>query len=190
MAETVIGELRAPHDTVEAVFTYGKRADSEIGVATKGTHGPWSGSGSFHIANSEDTEVTQWAGSGQHLLVLTRFIYDRFEYTCPSGRREKVVAREWMGDVQSVPTAERGCAGVPEERLGRFTPGTGFHRNKEKAVRWEGAVGVFGASLTARSGYSRWVRGHWKFGSAGMHLLCGDNGPPKRAGRIFAGTSA
>lgn len=90
IAGTVIGELRAPDDTVEAFFAYGKRADSEIGVAGRGAHGPWSGSGSFHIANADDTAVTQWANSGQHLLVRSRFEYGRYEYTCPSGRREKV----------------------------------------------------------------------------------------------------
>jgi hypothetical protein len=94
-----------------------------------------------------------------------------------------------MGDVQSAPTVVRGCAGVPEGRLGRYTAKTSFNRDREKAVRWEGAAGVFGASLTARSGYSRWVHGHWRFGAAGMHLLCGDDGPPKEARHIFAGTS-
>lgn len=96
-----------------------------------------------------------------------------------------------MGDAQSEPTAARGCAGVPETRLGRFTPDTDFTRNKERAVKWEGAADVFGASLSAQSGYSQWVEGYWKFGSSeAMHVLCGDNGPPKRAAHIFAGTSA
>jgi hypothetical protein len=190
IVSTVIGELRAPHDTLEALFIYGQRADSEIGVAERASHGPWGASGSFHIANSEDTDVRQWANTGEHLLVTTRFMYGRYEYFCPAGRWEKVVPQEWMGDVQSQPTVVRGCAGVPEGRLGRYTANSEFNRNKEKAVKWEGAASVFGASLTARSGYSRWVQGHWKFGSAGMHLLCGDDGPPKRAGHIFAGTSA
>lgn len=190
VAHTVIGELRTPDDTVEASLTYGERADSEIGVATRGAYGPWSASGSFHVANADETEITQRARSGQHLLVRSRFMYDKFEHRCPSGRREKVVPQEWMGDVQSEPTAVHGCASAPEGRLGRFTPDTEFRRNKEKAVRWDGAASVFGASLSARSGYSRWVRGHWKFGSGAMHLLCGNDGPPKRASHIFAGTSA
>jgi hypothetical protein len=190
VGNTVIGELRTPDDTLEAFFAYGQRADSEIGVVSRGSQGPWAGSGSFHIANSENTEITQRAGSGKHLLVRTRFMYDRYEYTCGAGLRQKVVPREWMGDVQSEPTAVRGCAGAPEGRLGRFTGDTDFFRDREKAVRWEGAASVFGASLTARSGYSRWVRGFWKFGAGPMHLLCGNDGPPKRAGHIFAGTSA
>jgi hypothetical protein len=190
VAHTIIGELRTPEDTVEAFFAYGKRPDSEIGVAGRASGGSCSGAGSFHIANADDTRVSQRAGSGKHLLVRTRFMYERYEYSCPSGKREKVVPSEWMGDVQAEPTTVRGCAGVPETRLGRFTPETDFTRNKEKAIRWEGAVDIFGASLSARSGYSQWVEGYWKFGAADMHVLCGDNGPPKRAGHIFAGTSA
>ena len=190
VAGTVIGELRAPDDTLEAFFAYGKRADSEIGVAGRGSHGPWSGSGSFHIANADDTAVTQWANSGQHLLVRSRFEYGRYEFTCPSGRREEVVPEKWMGDVQSEPTGVRGCAGAPERRRGKFGPNSDMKRNRENAARWEGAVGVFGASLTARSGYSKYVQGYWRFGPAHDHVLCGDDGPPKEAKHIYAGTSA
>lgn len=189
IGHTTIGELRAPADTIGARFVYGERADSEIGIAQRGAHEPWSLKGSFHIANSEDSEVAQRAASNEHLLVTGRFIYDKYEYHCPTGRREKVVPREWMGDIQSQPTAVRGCAGFPEDKTGRYGQGTEFKRDREKAVKWEGAVSVFGAALTARSGYSRWTRGHWKFGVAPLHVLCGDDGPPKRAGHIFAGTS-
>jgi hypothetical protein len=190
VAGTVIGELRAPDDTLEAFFAYGKRADSEIGIAGRGAHGPWSGSGSFHIANADDTAITQWANSGQHLLVRSRFEYGRYEFNCPSGRREKVVAEKWMGDVQSEPTAVRGCAGAPEKRVGHFGQNSDMRRNRENAARWEGAVGVFGASLTARSGYSKYVQGYWHFGPASDHVLCGDDGSPREAQHIYAGTSA
>jgi hypothetical protein len=186
---TVIGELRAPDDTVEAFFAYGKRADSEIGVAARGSQGPWGLTGSFHIANTGEGRVTKWADSGQHLLVTSRFNYDRYEYDCAGRRREKVVPRDWMGDIQGQPTAIRGCAGAPEGRLGRYSGKSRFDRIREKAVRWEGAVSVFGATLTAQSGYSQWVQGQWTFGSADMHVLCGDDGPPKTARHIFAGTS-
>lgn len=187
---TTIGELRAPPDTVSATFTYGRRADSEIGVAARASRGQWEGSGSFHIANAHGTQVDQDAVGGEHILVTGRFNYDRFEYQCGPGKREKVVPREWMGDVQPQPTSVRGCAGVPEGRMGHYGPRSKFTRDSEKAVRWEGAVSVFGASLTGRSGYSQYVRGHWVFGSVGDHWLCGDDGPPREARHIFAGTSA
>lgn len=65
-----------------------------------------------------------------------------------------------------------------------------MRRNRENAARWEGAVGVFGASLTARSGYSKYVQGYWYFGPAADHVLCGDDGSPREAKHIYAGTSA
>jgi hypothetical protein len=190
IGQTVIGELRTPGDTQAASFSYGKRADSEIGVAARGTDGPWSLSGTFHIANAQSAAISQRANSGEHLLVRSRFMYDRYEYFCPSGRREKVVPREWFGDVQAEATAVLGCANTPEIRRGHYSSASGFDRDSQKATRWQGAVQVFGASLTAQSGYSQFVQSHWTFGSQPDHLLCGDNGPPARASRIFAGSSA
>jgi hypothetical protein len=186
---TVIGELRAPHDTLEAVFTFGKKADSEIGVAAKTERGPWKATGSFHIANSQETVVKQWALSGEHRLVTTRFMYEKYETTCAFGPWQKVVPKEWMGDVQSRPTEVRGCARASEGNRGYYGSGGGFSRTKEKAVRWNGAVEVFGASLTAQSGYSKYVQSSWRFGQAPDHPLCGDNGPPWKARHIFAGAA-
>ena len=187
--ETVIGELRAPDDTESAMFTYGKRSDSEIGVASKAANGPWSLSGSHKIANSQEAAITQRALSGEHLLVRSRFIYERYEYKCPSGKGERVVPARWMGDVQAQPTAVRGCRRTIEEHRGYYGPNGGFTRVKEKAVRWTGAAEAFGASLTAQSGYSKYVWSDWRFGRGSHHVLCGDNGPPWEAGHIFAGPS-
>jgi hypothetical protein len=190
IAATTIGELRAPGDTTEAAFVYGKRADSAIAVAERSAYGPWAISGTFHLANSQSAAVTQWAHSGEHVLVRSRFTYDRYEYFCPSGRKEKVVPHDWFGDVQSQPTEVRGCGKSPEARRGHYGANTGFDRTREKATKWDGAADVFGASLTAQSGYSQFVQGHWTFGSEGDHLLCGDDGPPAKAQHIFAGPSA
>ncbi|MGH8971735.1 MAG: hypothetical protein ACRD0C_00835 [Acidimicrobiia bacterium] len=191
IGDTVIGELRTPPDTETASFVYGRKADSEISVAARAADGPWSVSGSHHIANTQAAEVTQWAVSNEHFLVQSRFVYDKYEYFCPSGRREKVVPREWFGDVHPKPTPVQGCGHAPESRLGHYGSRSEFKREQERATRWEGAAEVFGNSLSARSGYSRDVRANWKFGTAfDDHLLCGDNGKPATATRIFAGPSA
>ncbi|MGH8990409.1 MAG: hypothetical protein ACRDZ7_02650 [Acidimicrobiia bacterium] len=189
IGRTVIGELRAPPDTKTASFVYGKRADSEISIAARAANGPWSVSGSHHIANAQGSAVTQWAESGEHLLVRSRFVYDKYEYFCPSGRREKVVPREWFGDVQPQPTSPVGCALAPQSRVGHYGAKTGFDREQERAVRWEGAADVFGVALSARSGYSQYVQAHWIFGRDADHLLCGDDGKPATSSRIFAGPS-
>ncbi len=67
IGDTVIGELRTPPDTETASFVYGRKADSEISVAARAADGPWSVSGSHHIANAQAAEVTQWAVSNEHL---------------------------------------------------------------------------------------------------------------------------
>jgi hypothetical protein len=187
--DTVIGELRAPLDTESAIFSYGKRSDSEIGVAGRAANGPWSLSGSFHVANAQEGEVTQRALSGEHLLVLSRFMYEKYEFNCPSGKRERVVPAGWMGDVHPQPTTVHGCRRTVEDNRGYYGAGGTFTRVKEKAVRWDGAVDAYGASLTARSGYSKYVKSNWSFGRDFRHILCGDDGPPAEAGHIFAGTS-
>jgi hypothetical protein len=190
VGETVIGELRTPPDTVKATFLYGKRADSEISVAARAAKGPWEVSGSHHIGNAQRGAMWQNAAGGQHVVVRTRFIYDKYEYHCAIGRREKVVPREWMGDGMSESVPERGCMHADEKRLGRYGRDGGFIRDKERAVTWNGAVSVFGASMSARSGYSESVTASWEFGGQSLHLLCGDDGPPWRSRHVFAGFSA
>jgi hypothetical protein len=190
IGETVIGELRTPPDTLKASFSYGKSADSEISVAARGASGPWTLEGSHHIANAKGAAVTQKASGGEHLVVRSRFVYDKYEYFCPSGRREKVAPREWLGDVNAAPTAERGCKHAPDTRLGRYGRNSLFDRDKERAVTWSGAASIFGVAVSARSGYSERVRAHWDFGQESLHLLCGDDGPPWQSSHIFAGYSA
>lgn len=190
IGETVIGELRTPPDTKTASFVYGKQADSEISIAARGTNGPWEFQGSHHIGNARGGVITQGASGGEHLVIRTRFVYDKFQYTCPSGRREKIVPREWLGDVMAAPVPERGCMNAPQERLGRYGRDSQFERDRERAVQWAGAATIFGAGLSARSGYSERVHARWEFGSEPLHLLCGDDAAPWKAKHVFAGNSA
>jgi hypothetical protein len=74
--------------------------------------------------------------------------------------------------------------------VGHYGPETDFDREQERAVRWEVAASVFDVTFSAQSGYSEFVRAHWTFGPEPDHLLCGDDGKPAKASRIFAGPSA
>src|SRR4029078_7300147 len=124
--DTVIGELRTPLDTESAIFSYGKRSDSDIGVGGRAANGPWTVSGAFHVATAQEGEVTQRALSGEHLLVLSRFMYELYEFTCPSGKSERVVPARLMGDVRPQPTAVHGCRRAIEEKRGYYGAGGGF----------------------------------------------------------------
>jgi hypothetical protein len=49
-------------------------------------------------------------------------------------------------------------------------------------------VSVFGASLSAQSGASKWVTHRWRFGRLfTRYYLCGDTAKPTVSERIFAG---
>jgi hypothetical protein len=189
-SDTVVGELRTEPDTKAAKFVYGKTADSDISVALRTGGGNWSLSGEHHVANSAGSAVTQNAGRDQHMTVLSSFEYGRYETICPSGRQEKVMPLGWRGGgLATRPTPHRGCSSAPELRLFRFGDNGEFKRDRERAVSWGGAASVFGASLSARSGYSQFVHADWKFGSEPEHLLCGDDGNPSESSHIFAGHS-
>lgn len=189
-SDTVIGELRTEPDTRAGKFVYGKTADSDISVALRTGGGNWSLSGEHHVANSGGTAVTQNAGRDQHMTVLSSFEYGRYETICPSGKQEKVMPLGWRGGgLATRPTPHRGCSYTPELRLFRFGNNGEFKRDTERAVTWGGAANAFGASLSARSGYSQFVHADWKFGSESEHLLCGDDANPSKSSHIFAGHS-
>jgi hypothetical protein len=188
--ETLIGELRTEPDTIAAQFIYGGRADSDISVALRASGGHWSLSGEHHVGNSGGSAVTKRADRGQHLLVQSSFEYGRYEQTCYGKKHETVRSLGWRGgEVTGRPTAARGCSYARPDHTFRFDDDTAFDRDKERSVTWVAAASAFGASLTARSGYSQFVKAHWDFGKEPLHLLCGDNANPSNSSHIFAGES-
>lgn len=190
-ADTVVGELRTEPDTAIARFVYGKVADSDISVAMRASGGQWSLSGEHHVANSDRDDVVKKASRGEQISVLSSFEYGRYESTCMSGKKEKVMPLGWRGGgLASRRVALRGCSYAPGLNTFTFEDNTEFNRDRERAVTWGGAASAFGASLSARSGYSQYVHAHWEFGSEKEHLLCGDNGNPSESSHIFAGQSA
>jgi hypothetical protein len=190
-SDTVVGELRTEPDTTIARFVYGKVADSDISVAMRANGGHWSLSGEHHVANSDRDDVVKKASRGEQISVLSSSEYGRYESTCPSGKKEKVVPLGWRGGgLGSRRVAIRGCSYAPDLNTFTFEDNTEFNRDRERAVTWGGAASAFGASLSARSGYSQYVHAHWEFGPEKEHLLCGDDGSPSESSHIFAGQSA
>ena len=72
-----------------------------------------------------------------------------------------------------------------------FEPADGlgtFGRSSEDFRTYGLAVSVFGASLSAQSGASKWVTQKWRFGRLfSRYYLCGDTGKPTVSERVFAG---
>jgi hypothetical protein len=68
-----------------------------------------------------------------------------------------------------------------------FGAGTVFDRSTTAFLKYSGAVSIWGASLTARSGASAYVKVHWSFGTGRTrHYLYGNDNYPLYSHRIYA----
>lgn len=189
----MVGEFHTESDTLtsDAYFHYGESADSSVSVAVRYPGKGWSAAGERHVG----TERRGMVGKEDprpdfHAQILTDFAYGRYRgrNACVAGPYEKVRPIEWLGGSTERFYPSPGCDPGDESRTKRFHPGHVMTRNQERAAKWDTAVEVFGAELSAVSGYSRFVEAHWKFGDAyEVHYLCGNDGTVFEASRIFAG---
>lgn len=185
-ADTVVGELNTESDTTSARFVYGEgnHADSDISIAAKPNGGRWSLAGTHHIANSDETRVFKDAVPMERLRILSSFDYHLYRDRCrhPS---ERVMPHGWRTGVSSVAHLVPDCGG--NDNSAEYEPRTGFRRDTNRAATWSGAAEVFGASISARSGYSRYVTVAMEFGDRPIHTVCGDNAPPNRSHHVYSG---
>jgi hypothetical protein len=64
----------------------------------------------------------------------------------------------------------------------------GFTTGSETAVTFSGGIDFVVLSVSAQSGYSTNVEGHWNFTPDGKsHVLCGNDAFPPSSHRVFAG---
>ncbi len=191
---TKIGELHNSGDA-SADFIYGSTADSTIGVGySTGSTGPWSLDGSSGIANTQSAYVEkylspgQWANQGYQLL--SDFSYERIYFQSACGDNTAfppyylVKATAWDGglilgqNVSSEPP--------PNQYTNTYVAGTLFGRSSHTAYNYGGAFHAFGASLTAQSGFSQYVKESWHFYGYTQYLW-GNNNFPNHATIIYAG---
>lgn len=184
-ASTVVGELNPEEDTIAASFTYGEgnHADSDISIGVKAPSGNWATSGSHHLANSDQGRTVKHAGPMERLRISNNFDYHLYRTKC--GDREQIVPHGWRGGVSSVPHLIPDCARSRHDD--EYERNSAYHRDKNRAGTWEGAVEVFGASLSARSGYSKEVQVFMKFGERPTHHVCGDNADAMHSNFVWTG---
>ncbi len=191
---TKIGALHNTSDA-QAHFTYGQVADSTISaaVSANGTSG-WSADGSASISNSQGSAVGitkqdgQWADNGY--VLESQFEYVKYHwYSQCTGYEDKytVDATQWDGGL-IVGANEGSWDNNPTSFTDLYAPGANFSTSSESAYNYGGAVSVFGASLSAQSGFSSYVKESWNFSSSATHnqKLYGENNYPPYARRIFA----
>ncbi len=188
-ASTKIGEINAESDTVQSDFIYGEgdTADSDISVAIRG-RGPWQLSGSHHVGTTRVARVGHEGGSLESIWFASGFEYHLMRDEC---NREKVIVHRWRGGIENHPQINQGCTIEPYQRYAeRYDAGGKFERYENEAVTWTNAAEIFGASLTASSGFSKEVHMQLKFGAAARHVVCGDNDVPISSKRVFSGNSS
>lgn len=192
---TKVGELHNARDST-ATFTYGTEADSsiEVGYSLTGDSN-WTADGTITISNSLSASVSitrnssQWYDTGYQLL--SEFNYQRLYYynVCVGYSPYYLVnATQWDGGM-TVGAYVGGNDGNPNQYTAWFAPGTTFTRDQYSAWEYNAAVSTpWGASLTAQSGYSQYVRLHWSFAaSAGYNqALYGNNNYPTKSPIIYA----
>jgi hypothetical protein len=189
---TAVGELHTASDST-GKFTYGRTADSDIGVAFSDSGGPWYLSGSAHAGNSLSASVSLSAGANFGHRIISTFNYAQlwFVADCFEGNdlymgHREVEVDTWRGSI----TSDYDWSSLDNHRNAYwniFGKGAGFSRTTTDFVKYSGAVSIWGASLTAKSGASTFVKESWTFGSAqNAHYLYGNDNTPPYAHRIFA----
>jgi hypothetical protein len=187
--DTVVGELNTESDTVAARFVYGEgnHADSDISVAAKPNGGRWSLAGTHHIANDDETRVFKDAVPMERLRISSSFDYHLYRDQCPNPSY-RVVPHGWRTGVTSVPHLVPDCGRNPYAV--NYEPRTGFRRDKNRSATWSGAAEAFGASLSARSGFSKYVTVEMTFGDSARHAVCGDDDTPNKSSHVYTGIEA
>jgi hypothetical protein len=194
-----IGELHAASD-VKGTFSYGRTADSDIGVGFKYNNNGWTQSGTAHVGTTSSGESGFSLVSNFHSHIKSQFGHAEYEYradgACPgTGARytaRRVVPGNWLGGAVTGASFPNWHCNDPDHG-GRyptnFGRGATFARSTGRAVRWSGGVElpIAGLNLSMQSGYSNNVDLKWQMGrSRAVYELCGMDGYPTQSSIIYS----
>lgn len=193
---TVVGEMNMAYAGGKATFTYGQGADSDISTAVSIAHGPFEIDGTKHVSESS-TSTGSFTRKGPYARqVVGAFSYQRTKESCmpdrfhPSRLEVHIEPVSWEGSItpgRKLPKTINHC-----RKNGPYTvkvaPGYVFTTSTETATTWNKGVTVFGVGLHSQSGFSTQVVETLRFPKKkGKYYLCGSDGPPATASRIFTG---
>ncbi|MBC7897925.1 MAG: hypothetical protein H7066_21065, partial [Cytophagaceae bacterium] len=191
-----VGELHADYDFVDAMFTYGETADSNVDVMSHASGVDWYISGSFHVGNSRSASVGVDAPTNNyHWALRTEFTYVKMRLfkDCLGGPyhsftgSEEVGVLEWAGGgmVNSNPVTQPARNPANSQTYG---PGGFWSRSSSYLTRVSTGAGAFGLTFGIQSGASTEVKYYYKFGSRSTHYLYGNNAKPNTSSRVFQDT--
>jgi len=198
-AYTTVGELHnAEYGSATFTYGYGGTADSTIGVgySSNGTSG-WSADGTFHVSNTYGAQQTRTQTSPDTgYQVKTEFTYDKYEWQqycagVPTGAAPyyTVEANTWDGGMEwgaNVSQYDGHEASYSQYAIEEY-PNSTFTRSSNTAYTYSAGVSVFGATLSATSGFSQYVQESWTFpANGGVSWLYGHDGAPTYSTIIYA----
>jgi hypothetical protein len=191
-----VGEIHTTKGET-ATFTYGKTADSIVGVGVgPALNGPFSLSGEGHVANSLSNQATWRRQSNFSRRLRSKFLIQIIKHqptgACASTKAFYTAqAARWIGGTYNGKHADdptHGCTGRygAPSRTVELQPGDSMEFGSGKAFEYKFGASLPGIDLTIQSGYSTNVKIAF-FAKTRHVVLCGDTGPPGQAARIFSG---
>ena len=146
---TVIGEVHTWTDHT-ASWSYGKTADSDIGVGISYNGTAWRQSGSFHVGTASSSSVTKSAGNLYGRLLLSRFEYRKLHWIgyCPFLPAYTIAPSRWLSGLvegTSVRQYDGYCGSYYAANAAEFGPNTQWSRDRSDY-----------ATFGARSRHSGW----------------------------------
>jgi len=193
--KTVVGEMNNAYPGGKTSFSYGNQADSSISTAVSVNGGPFELGTAKHVSNASGSTGSFTRGGPYARKVIGFFTYDKKRYFCKDrfgdSRKElHVEPVAWEGSIiggRALPAAINRCRRNSPNTV-RVPPGYVFSTSSEHAATWSNAAKVFGAGLSAQSGFSSFVTETITMPKAkGRYYICGSDGPPATASRVFTG---
>lgn len=198
---TPVGEVHRAQ--AGAVFRYGPTASTGVDKAVRWAGGVWSLASKVHIGNAYAAPAVPYSAAlNAHREVRGPFVYRRYRtvFGAPcSTTRYTIKALRWGSKTTSSPGTvgdpSSGCTVGPYNdgaHKSTYAAGSTFTRSSGAARGFPKTVDLqpaFGAAIKvgSQSNYQpAHVEAQWTFGSSGS--LCGSNGFPGAAPRIFAGS--
>jgi hypothetical protein len=187
---TVSGIVGEVHDSsLFASFTYGTKADSELGVLFKERSGVWEVNGSAKVSRSQSVSNSVPLNANEHRFLYGNFVYHDVLHTCsdPYSYSEWRTSEPyaWGGGLARGRTiTAKYCGGTDWNYRASVEAGGTFVRQSSKAQTWSGGVSVHGIGLSVRSGFSTSVKQTWKAGKVAS-WVCGNGAYPSLSTRVF-----
>lgn len=188
---TTIGEIHTPGTGSSATLTYGKTADSDIGVGVD-TGGNWHLSGSVHVGDTNAASVSWTRGANYGKRESSLFAYQMYHVIYAPCDYYKIVAETWGGggaDGGDNSYLDGHCDDAYDQYAVKYFGGTDFDRSTSNYINFSLAANPFNLiSVTNQSGMGTFVQVHYHFDQpqSQFRVICGTNAFPTYSLRILA----